>query len=228
MGATYSSLRSLLRSRTGNRSTDSLPDTRLDVALKAAIIQLASPKVHRHAELETDTTITTADGSAGGATADQQIGRYAIDTTLWTIYSVRNTTSGYERRLFPEGIQVVDELNRGFGQPLRYARWGRYIILDPIPNAIFTVRVRGYAFPTFSVGGDSLLSGSCPFHDVYDEGVLLGGEYRLWYNDLQNPVRGQAVKMQLVDWMDTIIPQIEGELDDQEDVMGPDLTGITR
>ena len=127
-------------------------------------------------------------------------------------------------------IQFMLELLKSRGQPLRYARWGRDFHLDPIPNGVFTIDVFHYAYPQYTLvsdgSGGTILGGNSPLFDIYDEGVLLGSESRIWFNVLQNPQRGQMVKDQLSDWMSTIISPAAGDLDDQEDVLQPDLDGL--
>lgn len=221
MATNLSTLRDELRARTGNRSTSALPEDRLDFLLRQSILQISSPKVHRHADLESTISVSTADG-------DDKV---EVGATLWTIYSARDTTTTNVRRLEAVGAQTMDEYEKTSGPPLRYARWGSFddgtvLELDPIPDGVYTLKVRGYLYPTFTLDGNDLLTGECPLREVYDEAVLLGAEYRAWMNVLQNPTRGLMIKNQLSDFMDTIISPYEGELDDMStDVLAPDQHG---
>lgn len=213
MATSIATLRTELRSRLGGRSATAITDTRLDFLLRHAIEQLSSPRVHRHPTLETTIPIATVSGTSGYSLTQGGV-------AIWTIFSVRDTTAGNVRRLTNAGIQFMDELVRTSGFPLRYARWGQALELDPIPDGIYNLVVRGYRYPAFDPSGNS------PLDDVYNEGILLGAESRGWLNVLQNPERGLVVKNQLADWMDTIISPYDGEMDDNAaDVLAPDLYG---
>jgi len=227
VGDSYVNLRAELRARLGNRGT-TLPDSRLDGPLRHAIVQLSSPVVHKHQILETRFSLTTANGQAAGASADEQAGRYTTPIALWTIYSMRDVTNN--RKIWVSGRGAQDMVTSSPGQPRYYSRWGRQLEFDPRPNGIFTINIHGYAKPTFTFGGGPpvLLQGSCPLDDEYDEGVLLGAEYRCWFNVLQDPKRGLLVKNQLADWMETIVSPDEGDKDDQGDTMIVDMEGYTQ
>jgi hypothetical protein len=219
-----STLRNEVRARVGNRSTTALSDARIDFALRASINQIASPKVHRHADLERFVTVPTV------ATVDT----VSLGLTAWTIFSLRCTTTANVRRMIGIGPQEMDEIEKAPGPPREYCRWGDQtngttLELNPIPDAVYTLKARVYIYPQYTLDGSGLLSSTCPVREVYDEGVLLGAEYRVWMNDLQNPDRGMLVKNQLADWMETIISPYEGELDDQaNDMMAPMLLGYSR
>lgn len=215
MATTLASLRTEIKARILNRSAN-LTDSRVDQTIMATIRQLASPKVHRHAELEGKETVTTAAGTD----------IYTMATNIWTIYAVRDTTTNSKRRLQVLGIQQMLEIEKSSGVPLAYSRWGRDIHFDPIPDAVNTVDVYNYSYPTLTLNGSNELTGNSPLNDVYNEGILLGSEYRLWRSVLQDPKRATGVKADLADWMETMISPYDGELDDQEDTLAPDLDGL--
>lgn len=215
-------MRDELRLRIGNRSTSAVSDARIDIALKAAIYQIASPSVHRHADLESTASVSTASGDD----------TYDLGIAVWSIFSGRDTTSNNIRRLINVGPHFMDELEKTNGPPLRYARWGGFedsgVELDPIPDGTYSLVFRVYEYPTFTTSA-GLLSGNSPLREVYDEGIYLGAEYRIWMNVLQNPFRGKMVKNQLSDWMDTILSPAIGELDDNLDsTLAPDMIGVSR
>lgn len=219
MATLLSTIRSEVRSRLGNKSTTNLSNARMDFAIKAAIMQLSSPKVHRQADLERKISVSTVSGTD----------TISLGTTVWTIFSGRDTTSTNIRRLEAVGPQYMDELEKSSGRPLSYCRWGddaevTSVELDPIPNGVYALVFRCYIFPQFTVDGNGELSGNCPLREVYDEGIMLGAEYRLWFNALQNPKRGMMVKNQLADWVESIVTPYEGELDDQTvDSLAPSM-----
>lgn len=231
-GATFAVMEAEVRQRVGSRSTMGLSQVQIHDRIRDSLVQLSSPKVHRHAELELLFSINTVDGSAGGASADEIAGRYDLPTAanqdLWTIFTVRDTTTTNIRRLRPAGVGRIDEVTQSFGPPIWYVRWGTQLQLDPVPNGVFAIQVRAYAHPLPNTDArNTVLAGSCPLHQRFDEGVILGAEWRCWMNLLQNPARGKMVQNQLVDWSETIISPYEGELDDQEDLLAVDMTGQT-
>lgn len=224
MATNISTIRAELRSRVGNRSTTALPESRLDFCIRESVFQISSPKVHKQADLERLIDLDTSNG----------VDTYSLGTAdqIWTIFSLRDRTTGNIRRLSNIGPQAMDEIEKTTGIPLRYARWGgdagaTGLEIDPIPNGVYNLRARVYTYPSFTLDSDGLLTGTLPLRPVYDEGILLGAEYRVWMNILQNPTRGAVVKNQLSDWIDTIISPAEGELDDNAvDMLMPNIRGV--
>ena len=216
MASSLADLRTELRSRLGGRSTTALSDARMDWALRASTIQISSPMVHRHADLESTANVSTVSSTD----------TYNLGIAVWSIFSGRDTTTSNARRLSNEGPQFMDELQKTSGPPLRFARWGGFentgIELDPIPDGVYTLVFRVYSYPVFDT--NTPMAGNSLLREVYDEGILLGAEYCLWMNALQNPFRGKMVKNQLSDWMDTILSPYIGELDDNTgDILAPDV-----
>ena len=216
MATTMTAFRDELRARLLTRSETSASNLRLDRVIKSAIYHITSPKIHRHEDLEIQKDITTVNGTD----------IYDINAELWTLFVVRDVSTNNRRRIVPMGFQRMQELWKTTGQPLRYARWSQQMHFDPIPSGIYTIRIWGYGYPQFTLGGDGLISGNFPLREVYKESALLLAEAKAWSQILKDVKRGKALRDEFMDEFGTIVAPVEGELDDQEDVLQPDLDGL--
>lgn len=208
MASTIAALSTELQERFGNRGTmggsPTITSARFTLAIKAAIKRTASPRVHRHAELEALETITTIVG----------VDSYAF-LPVWGIYAMRCTSAGNIRRLMPMGFQVMEQIEKTQGPPLNYARYGRTIYLEPIPDKVYNIRVSAYHYPDVS-GTD------CPLHEVYDEAVLCMGEAIVFERYLQDLTRGKMMREVWREELSIVSSPDEMDKDDNQDTFQPD------
>lgn len=209
MATDLGDLRTELRSRFLARNQTALSDARLDFCVRAGVRKVASPKIHRHAELETNFTFNTV------ASTDEY-----VQPALWAIHAIRCTTPGNIRRLVPMGIQTMLEIEKTQGAPLVYARHGRIIHLDPIPNGVFTLRVFAYNYPSFPA---SPMSGACPLLDLYDESVLTAAEATGWSKIFKDVAHGKELDAMWQNEMAEYYSPDEGDRDDMQDSLGIDF-----
>ena len=107
-------------------------------------------------------------------TASMQVGvyRYVLPADLRVILSVRDDTQG--RKLTKEDWRIFEEMSsRSTGDPSRYARFGRYLELDTLPDSanVFILRYAQIA---------ARMSGSMTtiLANEWDEAIILGAIYR--------------------------------------------------
>jgi len=67
-------------------------------------------------------------------------GTYSLPPDLWFILSLRDNTNNI--KLQRSHTMVFDKIQRVLGNPVRYARFGPAVELDPIPNGVFTLQLR--------------------------------------------------------------------------------------
>ena len=158
-----SELRSELKLNLGNRSTTAIASTRYDLWLNNTQIELAS--AFQFFELEKTVTTSMVIGQS----------RYALPSDCLAIYSLRDTTK--KRKLKRSHYRKFDNIDlTTSADPSHYIRFGSYIELTPLPNAINTLQLR-YCKTLTSMSSDSdVPSISIPWH----EAILLGAEMRGW------------------------------------------------
>jgi hypothetical protein len=65
---------------------------------------------------------------------------YSLPADLWFILSLRDNTNNI--KLQRTHTMVLDKIAPTSGQPVRYARFGLAVELDPTPNGVFTLQLR--------------------------------------------------------------------------------------
>ena len=137
--------------------------------INSAYRHVSMPSVFRHRELEVSQDVTLVTSTAS----------YSLNSDLWAIQSVYNTTSLRERRLRPRSMRQLDSMLTTLGEPTLYARWGNTIHLRRVPSSSFngdTLRVRYWDRPSL-LSADSDLS---VLTDEWDEIIIMGARWRGW------------------------------------------------
>jgi hypothetical protein len=188
---TLSQLRDEVRFDLKNRpdtGTTGLSDTRLDLFLNAAYLQVAHPSVHRHRELMYTYTLTLA-------TADNDYTFTPVGGVV--ILAIRSVThidaavlsaTAARQKLRAKDPQWFDErtINSG-SRPSSYAVEGNSILIEPVPDSSLNgelLQVRAIREPAqLAAAGDTTVIGN-----RWDEVILLGARWRaelhLGYRDL--------------------------------------------
>jgi hypothetical protein len=111
------------------------------------------------------------------------------------------------------------ELEKTSGPPLRYARYGNNIHLDPIPNGVYSLDIYAYVYPTFATP----LAGVSPLEAIHDEAVLIMAESIAFTRVLKDPAHGKEL---MLDWREevglVVAPNV-GDYDDNDDFLAPDF-----
>lgn len=125
----YVAMKTELKARLGNRQD---LDTRMDRWLNQAFFEILVNPRFSFFELDTTATFDTVAG-----TREYSLTGY---TNLWFIADVRDMTN--QHKLLRTHWSYMDKVVDVSGQPTRYYRYGESIFLDPIPDAIYNVRIR--------------------------------------------------------------------------------------
>lgn len=126
---TYNDLIEELRQRVGNR-TDI--DTRLGRWLNDAYFDLLHTPKESFWQLDTSVTFQTT-----AAAREYDISGYS---NLWFILGIRDETN--EREITKWSWKDFDRRRHTSGMPIRYARFGSSLYLDPTPDAAYTLLLR--------------------------------------------------------------------------------------
>lgn len=128
-------------SRLGNRADIG---TRIGRWINYAFFEILMSPRFSFLELDKVVTFSTVPG-----TPIYSIKSKAAD--LWFIQNVRDNSN--QRRIRQIHWQVVDDIQQTTGQPTRYAVHGDSLILDPIPDNVYTVQLRYRTRPVDVVTG---------------------------------------------------------------------------
>lgn len=93
---------------------------------------------------------------------------------LWAILSIRDNTNN--RKLRRSHVRVFDKIVPTSGQPVRYARFGGGIELDPVPDGTYNFRIR-YRLRPADLGPGTTFSG---LGTEWEEPLIVMATYKGW------------------------------------------------
>lgn len=197
--ATFDVIKAEVKKRLGNRQDI---DERLNVWINDAYFELLMEPEFTFYELDFEFTIVTV--------ADQRAYDLSGVNALWFILMMRDTTN--EREVRKTSVKVIDRLATTTGQPNRYARFANTILLDPIPDDVYSLNVR------YRLRPNELITGTSPVIGREWDEILVVLSTVKGYEALEQPEKAGAARTLLN-------PLIDGRkdqeiLEDEDSEMG--------
>lgn len=173
--ASFDVIKAEVKKRLGNRQDI---DDRLPIWINDAYFELLMEPEFTFYELDTIHLFNTVAG--------QRVYDLSLVAGLWFILMLRDMTN--EREIKKTSIKVMDRKQYTQGQPNRYARFADTLELDPIPDDVYTIRIR------FRYRPNQLVGGSFPqTNREWDEVIVVLSTIK-GYEALEQPEKAAAAR----------------------------------
>lgn len=153
MGLSYNDIAAEVLARIGNRFDVT---ARLPIWVNFAYFELLNGPRAEFYELDVEDTGTTTVAATRS---------YALPSDVWWLRVVEDVTSDFVLR--KKTADELDWASLTSGRPIRYARFGASIIIDPTPDGAYNLRLRYRKRPPRLAAGSSPITG-----DEWDEAIV--------------------------------------------------------
>ena len=197
----YATLLLRLRERVNNPSQTDVTDTKLGLRLNEAYTDIWDQHRFYANRGSTDQPTIAATGSV------------TLPADVDTILNVADTTNHVRLTKMDRDQYVALDQSTATGKPTRYYREGTTLYLDPVPDGIYTIRVRYKKQITELAAAGDLPAIPTSWHN----GITLLARYKHFETE-GNWQMAQAAWSIWQNWIDTKSDEIDDELQNDSDI----------